>query len=117
MYDYPTIKWRAKPLADPPGAIGQLWTTYEPAEQEPGQQPGKSAGPPPGKMKYRLTVFKAPGKAQCVVELLDDKGFKLSQFDVSDFHQVPGTSDIMEARDSYPCTEEEYKRVGDYAID
>jgi len=99
-YEYPTIKWRAKPLADTPGAIGQLGTTYE-----------------SGKMKYKLTVFKAPERRQCKVELLDNQGFKLSQFDVSDFHRVPGTSEIMEARDSYPCTEEEYKRVADYAID
>lgn len=104
-YDYPTIKWRAKPLAEAQGAIAQLSTRYESAE--PSQ---------PGRMNYKLTVFKAPGKGQCEIQLLDDAGFKLMQFDATDFHQIPGTADIMEARDSHACTEEEYRRVRDYSI-
>lgn len=106
MYDYPTIKWRPKPLADPPGAIAQLWTTYEWADQQHQS----------GKMNYRLTVFKAPDKRQCQVQLLDEMGFKITQFEVSEFHQIPGAADIMEARESHSCTEDEYKRVGDYSI-
>lgn len=107
IYDYPTIKWRAKPLAGKDGAIVQLWTTYEAATQ---------AGQASGNMKYKLTVFKAPDKQQCEVQLLDKDGFKLMQFDASDFHQMPGSADIMEARDSNPCTEDLYRRVQDYSI-
>ena len=105
-YDYPIIKWRPKALADPPGAIGQLWTTYEWTDQQHQQ----------GKINYRLTVFKAADKHQCQVQLLDSTGFKITQFDVSAFHPVPGASDIMEARESHPCSEDDYKKVGDYSI-
>lgn len=106
MYDYPTIKWRPKPIADKPGGIAQLWTTYE-WQDEKHQS---------GRMNYRLTVFKAPDKSQFEVQLLDNNGFKITQFDVSDFHQIPGSSELMEARDSHSCTEDQYKRVGDYSI-
>lgn len=106
MYDYPTIKWRAKPLADVPGAIAQLWTTYE--WIDPQHQSGK--------MNYRLIVYKAPDKRQLEVQLLDSNGFKITQFEAADFHPIPGTQDIMEARDSHSCTEEQYKRAGDYSI-
>ncbi len=106
MYDYPTIKWRPRPFADPDGAIAQLWTRYEWNDNTHSS----------GKMNYRLTVFKAPGKTQCTVQLLDDKGFKITQFDATDFHQVPGAPDIMEARDSFAVTEDQYKKVGDYAV-
>lgn len=105
MYNYPTIKWKPKPLADVPGALVQLWTTYE--KPDPQQ---------PGKMNYRLTVFKAPNKQRCEIQLLDENSFKLMQFEASDFHQIPGTADIMEARESQPCTEEEYRRVKEYSI-
>lgn len=106
LYEYPIIKWRAKPLADVPEAIIQLWTTYEPSDP-PGQQ---------GKMNYKLTVFKAPEKGQFEVQLLDKTGFKLLQFDASDFHQIPGSADLKEARDSYSCTEDLYKKIRDYSI-
>jgi hypothetical protein len=101
MYDYPTIKWRAKPLADPPDAIGQLWTKFEQKT---------------GKMDYRLTLFKAQSRTQCQVQMLDDNGFKIGQFEVTDFHPVPGAADIIESKDSCTCTEEDYKRMGDYSI-
>lgn len=107
IYDYPTIKWHAKPIAEPEGAIGQLWTTYEYTDD----------AHKTGKMNYRLTLFKAGDKRQCVVQLLDDNGFKITEFTVSEFHKVPGAEDIIEARDSSTCTESEYKRVGDYSID
>ena len=100
-YDYPTIKWRAKPLTDAPGAIAQLSTTYD--------QPSKS-------MKYRLTLFKAPNKNQAEIQLLDGQGFKLMQLQASDFHAVPGAPDVNEARDSFPCGEEQYKQASDYSI-
>lgn len=103
MYDYPTIKWKAKPLSDAEGAIAQLWTRYE------GEKDG-------GKINYRLTVFKAPSKSQCEVQLLDDQGFKVMQFNASDFHQIPGAPDIMEARESTPSSESEYRRLRDYSI-
>lgn len=106
VYNYPIIKWRAKPIADAQGAIAQLWTTYEAADAQ-----NQS-----GKLNYRLTVFKAPDKHQFEVQLLDETGFKRMQFDATDFHQIPGTADIMEARDSQPCTEAEYKKVRDYSI-
>ena len=106
VYDYPTIKWRPKLLTDSPGAIAQLWTTYEWTDQ----------GHRSGKMNYRLTMFKTPNRPQCEVQLLDDGGFKITQFVASDFHPIPGAADIMEARDSHPCTEDEYKRVHDYSV-
>jgi hypothetical protein len=105
VYNYPTIKWRAKPLSDPPGSIGQLWTKYE----------WTDAQHQSGKLDYRLTLFKA-AKHQCQIQLLDDQGFKIMQFDVSDFHQVPGAEDISEARDSTACSEDNYKQTGDYVI-
>lgn len=105
QYDYPTIKWRAKPLDDK-GAIAQLWTRYE---NDGGKDPN-------GKMNYKLTFFKAPDKSSCEIQLLDDMGFKLAQFDVSDFHQLPGAADITEARDSFQVSEDIYKKVRDYSI-
>jgi hypothetical protein len=107
MYDYPTVKWRAKPLNDAPGAIAQLWTTYDWADEK--HQSG-------GIMKYRLTMFKAPEKHECQVQLLDKNGFKITAFDVSDFFPTPGAPEIMEARDSHSLSESEYKRVRDYSI-
>jgi hypothetical protein len=106
MYDYPTIKWRAKPLGDTPSAIGQLWTTYDWSDEQHQS----------GIMKYRLTLFKAADKSQCEVQLLDKNGFKITQFNAGDFHKIPGAADITEARDSHQCTEDEYKRVRDYSI-
>lgn len=104
-YDYPTIKWRAKPVPDKPGAIAQLWTRYE-----------KNEGDRTGKMNYRLTMFKAADRSTVEVQILDDAGFKIAEFQASDFHLIPGATDIMEARDSYACTEEQYKKVRDYSI-
>jgi hypothetical protein len=106
VYDYPTIKWRAKPLADSPSAIAQLWTTYDWEDPEHHS----------GTMKYRLTMFKAQNKAQCEVQLLDRNGFKITQFDAGDFHPIPGAPDIVESRDSHQCSEQDYKRVRDYSI-
>lgn len=106
LYDYPTIKWRPKAIAEVPGAIVQLWTRYEPTD----------AASPSGKVNYKLTVFKAPDKGACEVQLLDDMGFKLIQFNAGDFHNIPGAPNIMEARESFPCTEAEYKKVRDYSI-
>jgi hypothetical protein len=104
-YKYPSIKWRAKPISQSPGAIVQLWTTYE-----QGSKPGES-----GVIKYKLMLFKVPDKQSCEVQLLDEKGFKLLQFTASDFHEIPGAPNIIEARDNLPCSEEEYKKVRDYS--
>jgi hypothetical protein len=104
-YDYPTIKWCPKRLSDGPEAIGQLWTRYEQADGQNSKT---------GKVNYKLTLYKAPNKAQCEVQLLDDMGFKLGQFDTQDFHSI--SADIMESRDSYECSEEVYKRIRDYSI-
>lgn len=106
LYDYPTIKWRPKPFADPQGAIAQLWTSYDWADEQHQS----------GKMNYKLSVFQASDKHECFVQLLDDNGFKLAQIDVSDFRPVPGVPGLMEAKDSLPCTEAEYKRIGDYSV-
>lgn len=106
MYDFPTIKWRAKPLAAPVGAIGQLWTNFECTDEQ--HQTGT--------LNYRLTLFKATDNRQCKIQLLDENGFKLMQFDVSDFHQVPGAADVTESRDSTTCDEDKYKRAADYVI-
>ncbi len=105
-YAYPTIKWRPKLVAGAPGAIAQLSTTYDSGART--NQPGI--------MKYRLTLFKAPGMRQCEVQLLDDMGFKLTQFNVSTFREVSGAPDIMEARDSLPCSEDDYKKAREYSI-
>ncbi|MBX9686869.1 MAG: hypothetical protein K2X27_09220 [Candidatus Obscuribacterales bacterium] len=106
IFDYPMIKWRAKPLTDTQGAIVQLWTRYE-------QPDGKDKA---AAMSYRLTLFKAPDKHQCEVQLLDEMGFKITQFDAGDFHQIPGAPDIMEARDSHSMTEDAYRKIRDYSI-
>jgi hypothetical protein len=102
-YQYPRIKWRAKPLPDAPEGIGQLSTTWE-------------GTAPNGSMKYRLTVFKGSGKNGYEVQILDASGFKLKQFNASDFHAVPGAPNIMESRESIPCSEEEYRQARDYSI-
>jgi hypothetical protein len=57
VYDYPIIKWRPKALAEPAGAIGQLWTTFESSGGEH----------PAGKINYKLTLFKASNRQQCQV--------------------------------------------------
>ncbi len=105
-YDYPTIKWRPKPLADAPDAIVRLWTTYEPGAKNE----------PQGTMKYKLTLFKATQKEQREVQMLDSMGFKLMQFNANDFHEIPGAPDIVEARDSVACPEDQYKNANDYSV-
>jgi hypothetical protein len=102
-YQYPRIKWRAKPLPDAPEGIGQLSTTWD----------GNGTN---GSMKYRLTVFKGSGKDRYEVQILDGSGFKIKQFNASDFHAVPGAPDIMESRESVPCTEDDYRKARDYSI-
>lgn len=104
-YNYPTIKWRPKQLDDAPGAIVRLWTTFEPGNN-----------PDTGTMKYKLTLFKASNRNVREVQLLDGMGFKLFQFNASDFHDIPGASDIVEARDSYACSEDQYKKAQDYSV-
>lgn len=103
-YEYPKIKWKAKPLPSGPNAIAQLHTTYEVGA--PGQQ---------GVMKYRLTVFKGDNKGAYEVQLLDSNGFKLMQFNASDFHKVPN-SELMESRESIACDENEYRQARDYSV-
>jgi hypothetical protein len=103
-YNYPFVKWKAKPMADAEGAIAQLSTTYE---RGPAGQPGV--------VKYRLTLFKAANGGAREVQMLDDKGFKLHQFVASDFHQIPG-SELMESRDEFQCDEEAYRQSRDYSI-
>ncbi len=105
-YNYPIIKWRPKPLNDAPGALAQLWTTYEWDDSEHKN----------GKMNYRLTLYKVTGKNLCEVQLLDDTGFKITEFNASDFYPIPGSTDLIEARESHPLSEEKYKRVQDYSI-
>ncbi len=105
-YAYPTIKWRPKLIGGAPGAIAQLSTTFD-----SGADKNQA-----GTMKYRLTLFKAPGKQQCDVQLLDDMGFKLMQFNVATFRPVPGAPDIIEARDSLSCPENDYKKAHDYSV-
>ena len=106
LYEYPTIKFRPKPLNDAEGALAQLSTRFE-----------KGDGPNSlGKMNYKLTIFKAPGRQQCEIQLLDDMGFKLSQFSASDFQPIPGSTEVMESRDAFSLTEAEYKKVRDYSV-
>jgi hypothetical protein len=104
-YAYPTIKWRPKALSDGPDAVMRLWTTYEPQK-----------GDQPAVMKYKLTLFKATNRSSREVQLLDAMGFKLLQFNANDFHDIPGAPDIVEARDSVSCPEDQYKRARDYSV-
>jgi hypothetical protein len=104
--EYPTLKWRAKPLPDAPGSIVRLWTKFEAG-------PSKDT---PGALKYKLTLFKAIRKDSREVQLLDAQGFKLMQFNAADFHDIPGAPDIVEARDAVPCSEADYKNVRDYSV-
>jgi hypothetical protein len=67
-------------------------------------------------MKYKLTLFKASKKDVREVQLLDAMGFKLMQFNAGDFHDIPGASDIVEARDSVPLSEDVYKNARDYSV-
>jgi hypothetical protein len=103
-YEYPTIKWKPKPLSDAPGAIVRLWTTYD------------TKDPSSGTIKYKLTLFKGNKDVGREVQLIDAMGFKLIQFNASDFHGIPGAADIVEARDSVPCTEEQYRNARDYSV-
>lgn len=106
MYAYPNIKWRPKLLAGAPESIAQLSTTFE-ASKNPAE---------PGTMKYRLTIFKAPNTQQCGVQLLDGMGFKIWEFNVNQFHKIPGAPDVMEARDNIPFAEDAYKKACDYSV-
>jgi hypothetical protein len=83
----------------------RLWATYEPSKNDQ-----------PGVMKYKLTLFKATNRTAREVQLLDAMGFKLIQFNATDFHDIPGAPDIVEARDSVSFPEDQYKRVRDYSI-
>jgi hypothetical protein len=104
-YNYPTIKWRPKALADGPDAVVRLWTKYD-------------AGPEgqPGVLKYKLTLFKATNRNSREVQLLDAMGFKLTQINASDFHDIPGAPDIAEACDNVSCPEDQYKQARDYSV-
>ncbi|MDR3613299.1 MAG: hypothetical protein P4L53_07020 [Candidatus Obscuribacterales bacterium] len=104
--EYPTLKWKAKPLLDAAGSIVRLWTTFEAG-------PNKDT---PGTLKYKLTLFKAVRKDTREVQLLDFQGFKLMQFNATDFHDIPGAPDIVEARDAVPCSEADYKKIRDYSV-
>lgn len=104
--EYPTLKWKAKPLSDAPGAIVRLWTTFENGPKND----------PQGSMKYKLTLFKATKKDGREVQILDGMGFKLFQFGAIDFHEIPGAPDIVESRDAVPCTEEVYRKARDYSV-
>jgi hypothetical protein len=104
--EYPTLKWRAKQLSDAPDAIVRLWTTFEPNDKDPAT----------GTLKYKLTLFKATKRDSREVQLLDAVGFKLMQFNAGDFQDIPGAPDIVEARDSVPCSEEMYKKACDFSI-
>jgi hypothetical protein len=104
--EYPTLKWKPKPLMDAAGAIVRLWTIFEAG-------PNKDT---PGTLKYKLTLFKAVRKDQREVQLLDSQGFKLMQFNAADFHDIPGAPDIVEARDALPCSEADYKKIRDYSV-
>src|SRR5437868_5962681 len=48
VYNYPTIKWRPKAVADPPGAIAKLSTKYEPSVESSDK----------GIVRYQLILFK-----------------------------------------------------------
>jgi hypothetical protein len=104
-YNYPTIKWRPKALSDGPDAVARLWTKYD------GPKNGQ-----PGVMKYKLTLFKATNRNLREVQLLDSMGFKLTQFNATDFHDLPGAPDIAEACDDVSCPEDQYKQARDYSV-
>ncbi len=105
--EYPTLKWRPKPLADSPDSIVRLWTKYESA----GAADGKG-----GVLKYKLTLYKPVNRNSREVQLLDRDGFKIMQFNVDDFHEIAGSADLVEARDSFSCPESDYKKARDYSV-
>lgn len=122
-YNYPIIKWKPKPVSSIPKAIAQLSTTYEVNE-----------------LKFKITLFrpattsettKPYGAGQGIqetsssivipntvtVSLLDQNGFKLTDFIVNQqqWERIPGTS-ILEARDKINCDELNYRRARDYSV-
>jgi hypothetical protein len=104
-YKYPTIKWKAKPLAKIQGGAAQLLTKYEATPE------GK-----PGVVRYLLTVMKDSSKRPRVVQLLDENGLKIQDFTVTDWLDVAGSDDFVQARDSFAMSEEDYRRVRDYTV-
>lgn len=103
-YNYPTIKWKARPIPHLDGGVAQLQTTFEPGLDNK-----------PGMVKYTLTVLKDPNKRGRQIMLLDKDGFKICKFAASDWQDV-AASEFIQARDEFPMTEEDYRRVRDYNV-
>lgn len=119
-YNYPIIKWKPKPISGVSGAIVQLSTTFEMND-----------------LKYKLTLFRAGTNSQTKagphgisetttslevpnqinVQLLDQNGFKLSEFTINQrqWDQIPGTT-VLESRDKINCNEWDYRRARDYSV-
>jgi hypothetical protein len=104
QYNYPTVKWKAKPIPHVDGGVAQLQTTFEPGADDK-----------PGTVKYTLTVLKDPSKRGRRILLLDKDGFKVCEFAASDWQDV-AASDFIQARDNFPMMEEDYRRVRDYTV-
>ena len=104
--EYPTLKWKGKPLSESADAIARLSTTFE-------SGPNKDAQ---GTLKYKLDLYKASNKDSREVQLLDTQGFKLMQFTVGDFQDIPGAPNIKQARDGFAFSESDYKKIRDYSV-
>lgn len=103
-YAYPVIKWKVKPLSGTGNPVAQLHTTFEPGA--PGEK---------GTVKYKLTLFHAPGNGSRKVQLMDANGFKLVEFDAGNFMEIPN-SELIESNESFPCDENEYRQARDYSV-
>ncbi|MGH9551318.1 MAG: hypothetical protein ACRD3W_18180, partial [Terriglobales bacterium] len=106
-YEYPFIKWAGRPVYGNIKADAWLDTTYE-----------------GGYLKYVLTVQFEKGilkagegsrvaqKRGLVVELLDQDGFKIAQFNVPGYQLSDTRSEsVLEARNSVLFPEAVYKRA------
>jgi len=104
-YEYPKIKWKPKLITEVPGAIAQLLTTFEQKSQWQTV------------VKYKLTLFKVPQIPTGIeIELVDQDGFKLTEFHVysESFHQI--SANLVEATGSLSCAEKDYARARDFNI-
>jgi hypothetical protein len=105
---YPFIKWKSHPITTAPGMTAQLNTTFTTKKDMFGR----------GTMKYTLTVSDIPQQlAAFKVQLLDAKGFNLTEFEVAKerFHPIPGTQ-LLEAAYEHPCKHREYQQARDYLV-
>ncbi len=107
--NYPTIKWKPKPIGGIDGAIAQLATTIGIGQDSYGFQ---------SNMKLKLTLLNVRGPLHQtrIITLLDRDGFKILTIQALNFREVPGT-ELREAHVFFSLPEMEYRKVADYTVD